>query len=84
MERIEILTPSAPASSCAMLSFRVKRSDKTPWQWVDALKTEYRIRVRPVGEINLNAVRVSTHVFNGPEQVDHLVEALTQLLEKET
>jgi selenocysteine lyase/cysteine desulfurase len=84
MQRIEVLTPSAPAASGAMLSFRVKHSDKSPWQWVDALKTEYRIRVRPVGEINLNAIRVSTHVFNGPDQVDRLVEALTHLLEKET
>jgi selenocysteine lyase/cysteine desulfurase len=38
------------------------------------------MRCRPVTEQGLNAVRVSTHLFNSPADVDALLEALGEIL----
>ena len=41
---------------------------------------EHKMRCRPVTEQGLNAVRVSTHLFNSPADVDALLEALGEIL----
>ena len=38
------------------------------------------MRLRPVGEAGLNAVRASTHVCNSEDEVDRLAEVLGQLV----
>jgi selenocysteine lyase/cysteine desulfurase len=71
---IETLTPMTEQGS--MVTFRPKGKKADPWQWVNRLKKEHRIRVRPVGEHGLNAIRVSTHIYNTKDEVDRLLAAL--------
>lgn len=80
LDRIEILTPPDPESSGSMVTFRLTSAAMDPWQWCNKLRQQYHIRVRPVGEHELNAVRVSTHIYSTFEEVDRLVAALSELL----
>jgi selenocysteine lyase/cysteine desulfurase len=44
------------------------------------LLKEHAIRARPVSEQKLNALRVSTHVFNSPAECDALVVGVEKIL----
>ena len=44
------------------------------------LLQEHAIRARPVSEQKLNALRVSTHVFNTPRECEALVVGLEKIL----
>jgi len=77
---VEILTPESPDRYASILTFRVTGDARTAGQWCNALKTDRRIRVRPVNEHGLQAVRVSAHVFNTVAQMDRLISALTELM----
>jgi selenocysteine lyase/cysteine desulfurase len=69
-----LLTPSAAQLSASMTSFRVqglKGSDLYNY-----LLQEHRIRCRYVPERRLDAVRVSTHLFNSSAECDRLAEAV--------
>ena len=70
---IEVLTPAAPAVAAPLVTFRVTRRPNT--QVADWLRSELGMRVRPVGERGLDAVRVSTHLVNRVADVDWLIEA---------
>ncbi len=41
---------------------------------------DHAIRCRPVTEEKLNALRVSTHVFNSSAQCDALLAAVAQII----
>ena len=74
---IEILTPSAPGMSASMITFR---ASAVPFdQLFGRLLKEHAIRARPVSEQKLNALRVSTHVFNSPAECAALVSAMEKL-----
>lgn len=77
---IEILTPATAELNAAMLTFRTPRLayDKL----FERLLTDDRLRCRPVSEQAINAVRVSLHLCNGPDECDRLVAAMTKLLKK--
>ena len=77
---IEILTPAAPGLSAAMITFRMARVPHD--QLFNRLMKERAIRCRPVTEERLNAVRVSTHVFNTPAQCDALIAAVAEFLRR--
>jgi selenocysteine lyase/cysteine desulfurase len=77
---VEMLTPAASASRAAILAFRLPEEGGNPWDWCNLLRREHGMRLRPVGEAGLNAVRASTHVFNSEAEVDQLVEVLGTLL----
>jgi selenocysteine lyase/cysteine desulfurase len=75
---IEVLTPSARGMSAAMITFRTA---KIPFdQLFGRLLREHAIRARPVSEQGLNALRVSTHMFNSPAECDALVTGLEKIL----
>ena len=76
---VEVLTPSQPSSCASIVTFRFPRSRWSAREWVDKLRTEHRIRARPVDEQGLNAIRVATHVFNTDGEVDRALEVLTEL-----
>jgi len=40
------------------------------------LTQEHRLRIRIVTEVDLNAVRISLHVFNSEADVDRVVEGV--------
>jgi len=75
---VGMLTPVD--GGAAILTFRLPASGGNAWEWCDRLRREHGIRLRPVGEAGLNAVRASTHLFNSEDEVDGLVGALTDLL----
>ena len=78
IDGVEILTPAAPAASASMISFRTTR---LPYDRLfERLWKEHKLRCRPVSEQKLNAVRVSTHLFNSPAECDALVAAVEKIL----
>jgi len=79
-DALEVLTPEDPRSTGAIVTFRLRNGQMDPWVWANRLRKEHRIRVRPVGEHGLNAVRVSTYVYNSFEDVDRFLAAVSGLL----
>ncbi|UCD25538.1 MAG: aminotransferase class V-fold PLP-dependent enzyme, partial [Gemmatimonadota bacterium] len=77
---VDMLTPADPASRAAILAFKLPDAGGDPWDWCNMLRREHDMRLRPVGEAGLNAVRASTHLFNSEDEVDRLVEVLATLL----
>lgn len=80
LSRVELLTPEAPASSASILTFQIGPAPMDANSWANRLLKEHRLRVRPVTEHKLAAVRVCAHVFNNIAQMDRLVSALTESL----
>lgn len=80
LDRIEILTPGAPESCASILTFEIKAGPTNPGEWANRLSKDFRLRVRPVTEHKLAAIRVCAHVFNDVTQMDRLTAAMTQLL----
>jgi selenocysteine lyase/cysteine desulfurase len=76
---VQILSRAEPELSASIVTFRITQPELAPGQWAERLKNDYRIRVRPVTEHGLSAVRVCTHVFNDTAQLDRLVSALAEL-----
>ncbi len=75
--RVEILTPFSHASSAGIVTFRVAAMEYR--EVAKILGAKYRMRVRVVGEHNINAVRVSLHIFNSEKEVDRLAEAIREI-----
>ncbi|HUR57652.1 MAG TPA: hypothetical protein VM029_08075, partial [Opitutaceae bacterium] len=75
---VEILTP-APVELCAsILTFRTAA---VPYDKLfGRLMQEGAFRCRPVSEQKLNALRVSTHLFNSPAECAALVAAVEKIL----
>lgn len=75
---IEILTPSQPAMRRSITTFSCS---KIPFNTLTSrLMQEYRLRCRQVTEQGLNAVRVSTHIFNSKTDCDQVVEAVAKMV----
>jgi selenocysteine lyase/cysteine desulfurase len=80
IDSVEILTPKDPRLSGSIITFR---TPKMSYQKIFGhLLSEHRLRCRPVSEVDLNATRVSTHLFNSPDECDQLVSALDETLRK--
>ncbi len=77
---VEILTPEAPALCASMLAFRTKTVPQD--KLFSRLLSERQIRCRPVTEQKLNALRVSTHLFNTPAECDALIEGVAAILKE--
>jgi cysteine desulfurase / selenocysteine lyase len=69
--RAQVLTPTEPASRGNMVTFRPLGQD---YQALNERATRQGFRLRVVPEHGLNAVRVSTHLYNQPSEVDRLLE----------
>ncbi len=80
LKGVEILTPAAPALCAAMITFRTATlaHDKL----FSRLLSTRAIRCRPVTEEKLNALRVSTHIFNTPAECDSLIAGVEEILRK--
>lgn len=75
-DRVEMLTPVEDASRGAMVGFRLKN---VPYDAFGAHAAKRGFRIRLVPEGHLNAVRVSTHFYNSPDEVDMFVEAVKEV-----
>jgi len=80
LSRVALLTPDAPESSASILTFQIDPAPMNAGEWANQLRKEHRLRVRPVTEHKLAAIRVCAHVFNDVEQMDRLISVLTRLL----
>jgi selenocysteine lyase/cysteine desulfurase len=73
---VELLTPAGSGTS--MVSFRTARLAYD--RLFERLWKNHKLRCRPVSEQNLNAIRVSTHLFNSPAECDTLIAAVGEVL----
>ena len=77
---ISVLTPEDPAMSAGITTFK---SDRVPYMDLYRfLGTEFKLRCRIVSERGLDAVRVSTHIFNSKAECDKVVEAVNTAHER--
>ncbi len=70
-DRAEMLSPTEAASRSAVISFRLRN---LPHDQFFRKALENKFRVRSVTENGLNCIRVSTHIYNQPEQIKEFVE----------
>lgn len=78
IDGISVLTPSDPAWRRSILTFK---SDRIGFDDLNSrLMREYRLRCRRVTERGLDAVRVSTHLFNSEADCDRVVEAVRTIV----
>jgi selenocysteine lyase/cysteine desulfurase len=75
---VEVLTPDLPELHASMLTFRSPRMPHD--RLFERLLRSDRLRCRPVSEQNLDALRVSCHLFNTPTEIDRLLEAVSRVL----
>jgi selenocysteine lyase/cysteine desulfurase len=73
---VEILTPAEDRSYNSIIGFRLKNMEYGKFQtW---LSDTYQIRIRGVNESKLNSLRISTHIYNSPEEIDKLLEGVSK------
>jgi len=78
IDGIEILTPSESELRGSILTFR---TDRMPFRDLyQRLSREHQLRIRIVTEVDLNAIRISLHVFNNEEEVDRVIEGVRSVL----
>lgn len=70
---IKVLSPASDAERSALITFKHEKLSNGDLQ--NHLST-YKLRTRGVGEGGLNALRVSTHIYNMYEEVDRTLEAV--------
>jgi selenocysteine lyase/cysteine desulfurase len=69
-ENVELLTPTEVGSWAGIQTFRLKNITHDDFA---AKAAAQNIRIRKVNESNLNAIRVSTHIYNTYAEIDQLV-----------
>lgn len=72
---IQILTPQEERAG--MLSFRFDKKDYMEFQQLCQTRN---VIIRAVPENDVNAIRLSTHIYNNPEEIGIFVELLKQYL----
>lgn len=77
--KVKLLTPMDPGLSGAIVTFKILDDKKSYGDYIAQIKEQYHIRLRPIGEHGLNAIRASLHIYNTFEQVDQLVAAVKEL-----
>lgn len=73
IDGVTVLTPEDPALSASITTFR---SARIPYDALYKRLAEAGLRCRVVTEQGLNAVRVSTHVFNDETDCDRVAEVV--------
>jgi L-cysteine/cystine lyase len=69
-DRLELLTPAEASSRLCMVTFRPKR---IPYRDFNQLAARAGFRLRVVPESQLDAIRVSTHIYNSPAELDRFL-----------
>jgi selenocysteine lyase/cysteine desulfurase len=78
LDGVEVLTPSDPSMHVGMTTLRTAR---VPYGQLYRAYSEAQMRCRIVTEQGLNAVRISTHIFNSEAECDRVVAATRQALD---
>jgi len=75
---VQILTPRSESISASIITF--KSSEMEYSELNRALSSDFKLRLRIVTEVELNAIRVSLHVFNSMQEVDQVIEGVRATL----
>ncbi len=75
--RIEMLTSPEPESRISMVSFRPKN---VTYQLAGNELGKLGFRIRQVPEGGVNAIRVSTHIYNSKSEIDNFLKVLPKVL----
>ena len=76
---VTVLTPEDPEMRAGITTF------KTDIPYLDMyrqLAADYKLRCRIVSERGLDAIRVSTHIFNNKQECNQVIEAVRKIVEK--
>jgi selenocysteine lyase/cysteine desulfurase len=74
---LTLLSPRTNAQGSAITTIRM--AQKPYNELFSLLMREHNMRTRVVTEEDLNALRISTHIFNTEDDIDALIEALTTI-----
>ncbi len=74
---IELLTPSEASSRISMITFKIKGTD---YREFNSLAGKSRFRIRVVPESNLQALRISTHIYNNFDEIDRFISLVKSTL----
>jgi selenocysteine lyase/cysteine desulfurase len=72
---VEVVTPASEALCTAMVSFHVEGVESAALQ--KHLADTANVRTRVVGEYGYGWMRLSTHVYNRPAEVDRALELIS-------
>uniref|UniRef100_UPI0025D5062F aminotransferase class V-fold PLP-dependent enzyme n=1 Tax=Algoriphagus sp. TaxID=1872435 RepID=UPI0025D5062F len=75
--QLQIISPSEKESRICMVSFKPKNKEYQK-AYQEISKEGFRIRVVPEGGIN--AIRISTHIYNSKAEIDSLLTAIQKVL----
>jgi selenocysteine lyase/cysteine desulfurase len=70
---VSVLSPESSTERSALVTFK---HEKIPYGDLQRHLDTYKLRTRGVGEGGVNALRISTHLYNSPEEVDRALEAV--------
>lgn len=76
-DKIEFLSSIEPQSRISMVTFRPK---KTTYQQAGNELGKRGFRIRQVPEGRVNAIRVSTHIYNSKQEIDYFLKILPEVL----
>lgn len=75
--QLDLLTSSEAASRISMVTFKPKKMD---YQEVASLISKEGFRIRQVPESKLDAIRISTHIYNSKAEIDSFLAATEKVL----
>jgi selenocysteine lyase/cysteine desulfurase len=70
---ISVLSPESSTERSALVTFK---HEKIPFGDLQRHLDTYKLRTRGVGEGGVNALRISTHLYNTPDEVDRAIQAV--------
>jgi cysteine desulfurase/selenocysteine lyase len=77
LDKCEVLSPDEREYRSSMITFRLKERQLND---VTSAMSKDNLRVRPVGEANLNGVRISFHIYNNQNDLDRALESINKIL----
>lgn len=81
LEKIDSVTVLTPKDASMRRGITTFRSDRMNFDDINnRLSRDYQLRCRRVTEVGLDAVRVSTHIFNSEADCDRVAEAVAAIL----
>ncbi len=75
--KVELLTPANPHYSASIVTFKIKDIPYLKVQ--ETLGKEHKMRVRGVYEGQIDAIRISCAIYNSPDEINTLVDAIGKI-----
>ncbi len=75
-DKVEMLTPTEEQSRGFVIGFRLKN---IPYDKFGEHAAKKGFRIRLVAESHLNSIRISTHLYNNPDEVQKFIEIVKEV-----